>query len=115
MDVGTPDGKPVIALAMGDPAGISPELTAKVVGLDEVHSKARLIVVGDRRVFNEGARIAGVKTDMKTVALAPTVEPNDGEPIFVDLGHLDPPWISRAVASRQGGQLPSRITGMRLA
>ena len=25
-------GKPVIALAMGDPAGISPELTAKLAG-----------------------------------------------------------------------------------
>ena len=35
MDVGSRDGKPVIALAMGDPAGISPELTAKVVALDE--------------------------------------------------------------------------------
>ena len=34
MDVGTREAKPVIALAMGDPAGISPELTAKVVGLD---------------------------------------------------------------------------------
>ncbi len=80
MGVGTRDAKPVIALAMGDPAGISPELTAKVVGLDEVSSKARLIVAGDRRVFNEGARIAGVKTNMKTVAPAPTVEPHNGEP-----------------------------------
>jgi 4-hydroxy-L-threonine phosphate dehydrogenase PdxA len=45
MDGGTRDAKPLIALAMGDPAGISPELTAKAVGLDEVHSRARLIVV----------------------------------------------------------------------
>ena len=104
MDVGARDAKPVIALAMGDPAGISPELTAKVVGLDEVHSKTRLIVVGDRRVFNEGARIAGVKTDMKTVAPAPTVESHDGEPIFIDLANLDPASISRGVAARQGGQ-----------
>ena len=28
--------RPVIALAMGDPAGISPELTAKLLALDEV-------------------------------------------------------------------------------
>jgi hypothetical protein len=50
MDGGTRDAKPLIALAMGDPAGISPELTAKAIGLEEVHSRARLIVVGDRRV-----------------------------------------------------------------
>jgi len=104
MNIRTPDAKPVIALAMGDPAGISPELTAKSVALDEVDSRARLIVVGDRRVFDEGARIAGVKTDIKTVTPAPTVEPHDGEPIFVDLANLNPASISRSVAARQGGQ-----------
>jgi len=29
----TPDFRPTVALAMGDPAGISPELTAKLVAL----------------------------------------------------------------------------------
>ena len=78
---------PVIALAMGDPCGISPELTAKVVALDEVHKAARVIVIGDRRVFDEGARIA---------AITPTVE-------FVDLKHLDPATVQRGVASKAGG------------
>jgi 4-hydroxythreonine-4-phosphate dehydrogenase len=50
------EDKPVIALAMGDPAGISPELTAKIVADDAVRAKARLLVIGDRRVFDEGAR-----------------------------------------------------------
>jgi 4-hydroxythreonine-4-phosphate dehydrogenase len=103
MDGGTRDAKPLIALAMGDPAGISPELTAKAVGLDEVHSRARLIVVGDRRVFNEGMRTAGANTDVKTVAPDAFVEPHDNEPIFVDLANLDPASISCGVAARQGG------------
>jgi 4-hydroxythreonine-4-phosphate dehydrogenase len=104
MDIGTRDAKPVVALAMGDPAGISPELTAKAVGLVEVHSKARLIVAGDRRVFNEGMRIAAAKTDVKTVAPDAVVEPRDGEPIFIDLANLDPASIGRGVAAREGGQ-----------
>jgi 4-hydroxythreonine-4-phosphate dehydrogenase len=79
---------PVIALAMGDPAGISPELTAKVVALDEVRAAARLVVIGDRRVFEEGARVAGV---------APGCDD------FVDLKNLDPRSIKRGVASREGG------------
>ena len=62
--------KPLIALAMGDPAGISPELTAKVVALDDVRDAARLVVVGDRRKFID--RIAGILVkglvDRKTVA-----------------------------------------------
>lgn len=80
--------RPVIALAMGDPAGISPELTAKVVALDEVRKAARVIVIGDRRVFDEGARIAGTRiSDLE----------------FHDLKHLDPATIKRGVASKAGG------------
>src|SRR5436305_777056 len=73
---------------MGDPAGISPELTAKVVALDEVRKAARIIVIGDRRVFDEGARIAGTRiSDLE----------------FQDLKHLDPATIKRGVASEAGG------------
>ncbi|TMH69222.1 MAG: 4-hydroxythreonine-4-phosphate dehydrogenase [Betaproteobacteria bacterium] len=80
--------KPVIALAMGDPAGISPELTAKLVALDEARRAARIVVIGDRRVYDEGAKIA------KTSA-----SPDE----FVDLKHLDPAAIKRGVASKEGG------------
>ena len=103
MDVET-DAKPVIALAMGDPAGISPELAAKVVALDEVRATARLIVVGDRRVFDEGVRVAGVRSDVKTVASDAIVEPGGGDPIFIDLANLDPASINRGVAAQHGGQ-----------
>jgi 4-hydroxythreonine-4-phosphate dehydrogenase len=80
--------RPVIALAMGDPCGISPELTAKVVALDEVRNAARVVVIGDRRVFEGGVKVA------KTSA-----EPEE----FVDLQHLDPSTVQRGVASKAGG------------
>jgi 4-hydroxythreonine-4-phosphate dehydrogenase len=80
--------RPVIALAMGDPCGISPELTAKVVALDEVRNAARVVVIGDRRVFEAGVKVA------KTSA-----EPEE----FVDLQHLDPSTVQRGVASKAGG------------
>ena len=56
--------RPIIALAMGDPAGISPELTARLLALDEVVSKARIVVIGDRRVLDDGARVAATKLDL---------------------------------------------------
>ena len=49
--------RPVIALAMGDPAGISPELTAKLLTLDEVVDKARIVVIGDLRVLDHGGTV----------------------------------------------------------
>jgi 4-hydroxythreonine-4-phosphate dehydrogenase len=80
--------KPVVALAIGDPAGISPELTARLVALDEARAAARIVVVGDRRVLEEGMKIAKVTT--------PEVE-------FHDLKNLDPATIRRGMASKEGG------------
>jgi 4-hydroxythreonine-4-phosphate dehydrogenase len=80
--------KPTIALAMGDPAGISPELTAKLVALDEARRAARIVVIGDRRVYDEGAKIA-----------KSSASPDE----FVDLKHLDPATIKRGTASKEGG------------
>lgn len=80
--------RPVIALAIGDPAGISPELTARVVALPEIKQAAKVIVIGDRRVFENGSRVAGL-----------AAEPE----MFVDLANLDPADIQQGVASREGG------------
>jgi len=44
---------------MGDPAGISPELMAKALCLDDLRQAARLVVFGDRRVLAAGAAVAG--------------------------------------------------------
>ena len=93
---------PLIALAMGDPAGVSPELTAKVVALDDVRAAARLAVIGDARVFDAGAELAGVAPAMMRIG------PHDALPVtdrivFVDLAHLDPATIARGVPSRAGG------------
>ena len=95
--------RPTIALAMGDPAGVSPELTAKLLTLDEVRQAARLIVIGDRRVFDAGARIAGAEAGLRTVAPDEPM-PDTAEPIFVDLGHLDPATVQRGAATREGGR-----------
>jgi 4-hydroxythreonine-4-phosphate dehydrogenase len=95
--------RPVIALAMGDPAGISPELTAKLVARDDIRARAQLVVIGDIRVFNEGARVADVAPLVKTVAPGTNLPTDDDTPLFIDLAHLDPARIERGVASEAGG------------
>jgi 4-hydroxythreonine-4-phosphate dehydrogenase len=95
--------RPIIALAMGDPAGISPELTAKLTASAEIRLRARLLVIGDRRVFDQGARVAGVEPELETVT--PETDPRSSEhdALFMDLAHLDPADIARGTASRAGG------------
>ena len=96
--------KPIIALAMGDPAGISPELTAKLLASDEVAAKACLVVIGDRRVLDEGAKTAAVKLDLNNVSPDANIAGGDGSPVFMDLGHLDPSEVARSVATAEGGR-----------
>ena len=94
---------PVIALAMGDPAGISPELTAKLIALDEARAAAALVVIGDKRVFDAGAATAGVRIELTVIEPSDAIRASGDKPVFVDLRHLDPAAIERGVASRAGG------------
>jgi hypothetical protein len=59
------------------------------------HRAAELVVIGDRRVFDAGARIAGLDPDLPTVAPDANHEPEDDRPVFIDLRHLDPSDIRR--------------------
>src|SRR3954449_7349264 len=47
--------KPVVALAISDPAGVGPELAAKLAADPDVRAAASLVVVGDRRGLERGA------------------------------------------------------------
>ncbi|SES37725.1 4-hydroxythreonine-4-phosphate dehydrogenase [Tranquillimonas rosea] len=98
---------PTLAVAMGDPGGISPELTARLVDLPEARDEARLVVIGDRRVFDEGARIAGIAPELPTVGDMETALATDGN-VFVDLGHLDPATVTRGTAEKAGGDFACR-------
>lgn len=109
---GSPN-KPTIALAMGDPAGISPELTAKLLALDDIRSAARLLVIGDRRVLAMGAAHAGVEPDVLFVSSLEEVPAAADKPVFIDLGHLDPSSIELGVVSEKGGRFA--LTNFRAA
>jgi len=108
--------RPIIALAMGDPCGISPELTARLMVDPDVRAAAALIVIGDRRVLAEGARIAKVAPDAETWINGAPIDVGD-VPLFVDLGHLDPSQVERGVASKTGGAfaMANFRTALRLA
>ena len=58
--------KPRVALVLGDPNGIGPELAAKLVAEQETSKKARLVIVADKQVLDEGMRVAGLHFDYKT-------------------------------------------------
>jgi 4-hydroxythreonine-4-phosphate dehydrogenase len=51
--------KPLIAITMGDAAGIGPEIVTKVLAQEAVHTKCRPLVVGDARVMEQIEAVLG--------------------------------------------------------
>jgi 4-hydroxythreonine-4-phosphate dehydrogenase len=95
--------RPTIAFAMGDPAGISPELAAKLLASDDLCAAAQIVVFGDLRILQGGADVAGVKLDLQVVS-ADAIPASSDRPIMVDLGNLDPKDVQLATATVQGGR-----------
>ncbi|MGP8244692.1 MAG: 4-hydroxythreonine-4-phosphate dehydrogenase PdxA [Bryobacteraceae bacterium] len=54
---------PVIAITMGDPAGVGPEIVVKALADRELAALARWLVVGDGRVLEMAQRITGTKLE----------------------------------------------------
>jgi 4-hydroxythreonine-4-phosphate dehydrogenase len=60
--------KPVIALTLGDPAGIGAELIAKLLAQPEITALANIVLVGDPWLWAQGQRIAGVTVETEEIA-----------------------------------------------
>ncbi|MEO8345903.1 MAG: 4-hydroxythreonine-4-phosphate dehydrogenase PdxA [Betaproteobacteria bacterium] len=60
--------RPTIALFTGDPAGIGPELVAKVLAAPSALPDARIVVIAQQAGWDEATRIAGVALDLPAVA-----------------------------------------------
>jgi 4-hydroxythreonine-4-phosphate dehydrogenase len=106
---------PRIAFVMGDPAGISSEIAARLLADQTIHEKASLLVIGDRRTLAEGERIADVETNIKVVSEPRAIKP--GEPLFYDLRNCDPKSVPLGHATPAGGAsvMANFRTGLELA
>ena len=117
----TPPGRrqPAIAITLGDPAGIGPEVVLKALADEEVRSLCRPLVVGDLRVLEAVKAFAGVDPPLQAVSrinearfTLPAVE-------VLDLGNCDPPQVMLGhispLAGRAAVEAVERATELALA
>ena len=90
--------KPVIAIAMGDPAGIGPELIVKVFADDRLHHRCQPFVIGDLQALQDSADSLASPLQFQAIdqASAAQFAPHALEvlnpPGFI-LGDLPPPGV----------------------
>ncbi len=94
---------PVIAVAMGDPSGISPELTARILAEPDLRGAARYVVFGDARLLALGIADSGVDPQVRVVGDGEPL-PLGERPVFIDLGNHDPADLQRGKATLAGGK-----------
>ena len=76
------DTRPLMAVTMGDPAGVGPEITAKALQNPKIGSVCRALVVGDLPTMRRAAQAVGADVT--------AVEPNDVDRDTDDILVYDP-------------------------
>ena len=96
--------KPMIAVPIGDPAGVGPEIVAKACALEKVNDAANVIVIGDRQVMEKAISIVGADLKINVVE-----KPADGDYRFgilnlIDLDNIDQSQFSYGVVQAMCGK-----------
>ena len=95
---------PRIAVLLGDPAGIGPELIARLLAKAENRARADLLIIGDRRELETGMDIAGQRFDYKVVENADAAFRQAGVPSLIDFRLADDAPYERADSTERGGR-----------
>ena len=81
--------KPLIAVPLGDPAGIGPEIVAKSIADRELVKIADCIVVGDKKVVENAVKITGEDLAVNVVEDPAEGDWREGVLNLIDLDNID--------------------------
>ncbi|MEM5295545.1 4-hydroxythreonine-4-phosphate dehydrogenase PdxA [Burkholderia sp. JPY481] len=105
---------PVVALTLGDPAGIGPELIAKLLSRPEAMTHANLVLIGDRWLWESGQRIAGVQIATEPLESLARVRdrPSYAQPAFVEVDTIDRAQVTVGQVGAAGGRSVLSVLNM---
>ena len=73
-----------IAVLLGDPSGIGPELICRLLN-DVVTENSNIVIIGDRQIFEAGEKIAKTNTDVKFIENLDEIIKNKCGKYFLDI------------------------------
>lgn len=84
------DKRPIIAIPLGDPAGIGPEIVIKALADSNINKAARCVVIGDYNVLCNAMRFKNMPTlNINKINLPETGDYSDGTLNVIDLANVD--------------------------
>lgn len=102
--------KPIIAIAMGDPAGIGPEIIVKVLAEASVFDRCRPFIIGDLRVMRDNAGAPGPALRFRSINSLEGARFDRAcidvlQPAGFELGPLPPPAVHPRLGEAAGRYL----------
>jgi len=96
---------PVVALTLGDPAGIGPELVAKLLANAQTMQVANIVLVGDDWLWEEGQRVAGKHIEIDVVNSFSDVRArkDTSRPAFLAMNTVEANQVCYGQAEAAGG------------
>lgn len=112
-----PRSKPVIAITVGDPCGIGPEITVKALNNIEIYDKCHPIAISDADVMKQAIEIAKVDLKINSVDSLEDCEYEYGIIDVLNIKNVDVEKIEFGRVTKMGGEASFQyiIKGIHLA
>jgi len=92
-----------IAVLLGDPSGIGPELISKLLS-EEITNQANVVVIGEKNILENGNKISGNSNNLKFVEDFNEINFNDGNKFFLDISKGKNQNYKIAEPSKESGE-----------
>ena len=96
--------KPTVALFMGDPAGIGPELVARLLADGSAAKQANILVIGSRSVLQEAAQACNISLALAAGPAAAAHGRDLESPLLLDWEGLEDGGFERGTATPKSGK-----------
>ncbi|MGH8806262.1 MAG: 4-hydroxythreonine-4-phosphate dehydrogenase PdxA [Noviherbaspirillum sp.] len=100
----TPTITPRLAIVLGDPAGIGPELIAKLLAQPGVADAANMLLIARRDEFEHGMKLANCTVAFDEITSLDELNFTPGKPLLYDAWTDSDIAFERCVASVEGGR-----------
>jgi len=96
--------KPIIAITMGDPAGIGAEIAVKALGNEEIYKKSKPVIIGSRCAIDDALKIIPSNLKVKVIKDTKEIQGEFGTIDLIDLNNITLDEFSYGKVSEEAGK-----------
>ena len=95
--------KKIIAILLGDPSGVGPELVVRLLN-ENITNQANIVIIGEKKILEEGEKITGKKINLQFVEKFEHIKFDDSTKFFLDISKGTNRVYKRGEVSAESGQ-----------